>query len=74
LDTGEALRNSIPSLPPCVDPLGAQELPDPLEVEAGQQFDVVGCVRVAMDSYRESPDEEAARRAQDFGQSSGDAS
>jgi hypothetical protein len=53
--------------------MGAQELPDPLKVEAGQQFDVVGCVRVAMDSYRESPDEQAARRAEDFGQSSGDA-
>jgi hypothetical protein len=51
----------------------AQELPDPLEVEAGQQFDVVGCVRIAMDSYRESPDEQAALWAEEFGQSSGDA-
>jgi hypothetical protein len=73
LDTGEAFRNTIPLLPQCVDPTGAQEPPDPLEVEAGQQFDVVGCVRIAMDSYRESPDNQAARRPEDFGQSSGDA-
>jgi len=74
VDTGPAFRETIASLRQCVDPIGAQQLPDLLEVEARQQLDVVSRVRIAMDSDRESPDHQAAIRTENLGQSGGDAS